>query len=191
MSKKQKIVSLFFSMLSISSFTFGGGFVIATFMKKKFVEEYHWIDEDEMLDLIALGQSSPGAIAVNIAILVGLKIGGFFGLLAAVLGTVIPPIAILSLVSLFYNAFATNVYVALMLKGMQAGVAALLFDVVIGLFEKVMKQKSKLHFVIMVAAFILVWFFKVNVIYIVLGALVIGIVTSVIIGKRGEQNELP
>ena len=75
--------TLFFSMLYISAFTFGGGFVIVTFMKRRFVDELHWIDEREMLDTTALAQSSPGAIAVNAAILVGWKAGGLAGMAAA------------------------------------------------------------------------------------------------------------
>ena len=71
---------LFLSTLYISAFTFGGGFVIITFMKRKFVDELHWIDMTEMLDLAALAQSSPGAIAVNAAILVGWRVAGFAGM---------------------------------------------------------------------------------------------------------------
>ena len=112
---------LFFSTLYISAFTFGGGFVIITFMKRKFVDELHWIDMTEMLDLTALAQSSPGAIAVNAAILVGWRVAGLMGMLIAVLGTILPPMLILSVISLCYQAFATNLYVALILKGMQAG----------------------------------------------------------------------
>ena len=82
--KRKILVKLFLSTLYISTFTFGGGFVIITFMKKKFVDEYHWIEEEEMLDLAALAQSSPGAIAVNAAILVGWRMGGFLGMLTAV-----------------------------------------------------------------------------------------------------------
>lgn len=78
-SEKKPLLKLFFTMLYISTFTFGGGFVIVTLMKKKFVDEYKWIDDDEMLDLTAIAQSSPGAIAVNAAILVGYKIGGLLG----------------------------------------------------------------------------------------------------------------
>ena len=84
--KWRTLWTLFASMLSISACTFGGGFVIVTFMRRRFVEELHWLAEDEMLDLIALAQSSPGAIAVNAAILVGWRIGGFLGMLAAGLG---------------------------------------------------------------------------------------------------------
>ena len=122
--RSARLWKLFLSTLYISSFTFGGGFVIVTFMKKKFVDELHWIDEQEMLDMTALAQSSPGAIAVNAAILVGWQVEGLVGMLVAVLGTIIPPMVILSVVSVFYNAFASNHYIALLLKGMQAGVAA-------------------------------------------------------------------
>ena len=117
-SRAARLRKLFLSTLYISTFTFGGGFVIVTFMKKKFVDELHWIDEQEMLDMTALAQSSPGAIAVNAAILVGWQVDGLLGMVIAVLGTIIPPMLILSVISLFYNAFATNTYVALVLKGM-------------------------------------------------------------------------
>ena len=112
--RSARLWKLFLSTLYISSFTFGGGFVIVTFMKKKFVDELHWIDEQEMLDMTALAQSSPGAIAVNAAILVGWQVEGLVGMLVAVLGTIIPPMVILSVVSVFYNAFASNHYIALM-----------------------------------------------------------------------------
>lgn len=92
---------LFLSTLYISTFTFGGGFVIVTFMKQKFVDELHWLEEDEMLDFAALAQSSPGAIAVNAAILVGWRVGGFIGMVTSVIGTIIPPMAILSGISFF------------------------------------------------------------------------------------------
>ena len=105
---RRKLLQLFLSTLYISAFTFGGGYVIITFMKRKFVDEKHWIDEQEMLDLTALAQSCPGAIAVNAAILVGWRVGGALGMAAAVLGTIIPPMAILSAISFFYAAFATN-----------------------------------------------------------------------------------
>ena len=95
LKKKHLLLELFLSTLYISSFTFGGGFVIVTFMKRKFVDELHWIDEQEMLDLVALAQSSPGAIAVNAAILVGWRVCGFAGMLTAVLGTILPPMIIL------------------------------------------------------------------------------------------------
>ena len=152
--KRKLLLQLFMSTLYISAFTFGGGFVIITFMKKKFVDEYHWLGEEEMLDLAALAQSSPGAIAVNAAILVGWRMGGFAGMLTAVLGTIIPPVTLLSVISFFYAAFAANLYVALFLKGMQAGVAAVILDVVCSLGAGVLKKRSWVHIAVMAAAFL-------------------------------------
>lgn len=173
--KCRLLAKLFFTMLYISAFTFGGGFVIITFMKRKFVDELHWIDEREMLDMTALAQSSPGAIAVNAAILVGWRVAGFAGMAVAVLGTVIPPVAILSVISLGYAAFASNRYVALTLKGMQAGVAAVILDVVWSLGVKELKTKSPIHLAIMACGFIATFFFGVNVIFIILAAGMVGI----------------
>ena len=99
-TKKKVLWKIFISTLYLSAFTFGGGYVIVTLMKKKFVDEYHWIEEDEMLDLIAIAQSSPGAIAVNGAIVVGYKLAGIAGALTAIIATVIPPFVIISLISL-------------------------------------------------------------------------------------------
>ena len=172
---RRKLLQLFLSTLYISAFTFGGGFVIVTFMKRKFVDELHWVDEQEMLDLIALAQSSPGAIAVNAAILVGWRVGGFVGMLVAILGTILPPMVVLSVISFFYNEFASNLYVALALKGMQAGVAAVLLDVVCRLGDGVIRERSPAHILLMVAAFAAVAIWNVNVIHIILAAALIGI----------------
>lgn len=185
LKKKHLLLELFLSTLYISSFTFGGGFVIVTFMKRKFVDELHWIDEQEMLDLVALAQSSPGAIAVNAAILVGWRVCGFAGMLTAVLGTILPPMIILSVISLFYAAFASNIYVALVLKGMQAGVAAVILDVTCSLGGSVLKEKSVFSIVIMAAAFAATFFFNVNVIYIILTAGLLGAGKAVWIYRKG------
>lgn len=172
---------LFLSTLYISAFTFGGGFVIVTFMKKKFVDELHWIDEDEMLDLTAIAQSSPGSIAVNAAILVGWRIGGAMGIAIAVLGTLLPPMLTLSIISFFYAAFASNRYVALTLRGMQAGVAAVILDVVCGLGSKVVKEHSVLSIALMLCAFAATFFFRINVVFILLAAALVGAVKLLVI----------
>lgn len=180
------LLQLFFSTLYISTFTFGGGFVIVTFMKRKFVDELHWIDEQEMLDLTALAQSSPGAIAVNAAILVGWRVAGFWGMVVAVIGTILPPLVLLSVLSFFYAAFAANRYIGLLLKGMQAGVAAVILDVVCSLGSNVIREKAfrLFNMAVMAAAFIAAFFFNVNVIYIILAAALIGILKEVLLHKR-------
>lgn len=187
-SRAAKLRKLFFSTLYISAFTFGGGFVIVTFMKRVFVDQLHWIDEQEMLDMTALAQSSPGAIAVNAAILVGWHVDGLLGMAVAVLGTIIPPMLILSIISFFYAAFASNPYVALVLKGMQAGVAAVILDVVWGLGSNVVKTRSALYIAMMIAAFVANVVFDVNVVLIILVAAAFGVVRALILQKKAVEK---
>ena len=182
------LVKLFFDMLYISAFTFGGGFVIVSLMKKKFVDEYHWLDEEEMLDLTAMAQSSPGAIAVNAAILVGWRVAGFAGMVTAVIGTILPPMVVITLVSIFYDLFAANPYVAMVLKGMQAGVAAVVLDVALGLGTQVVKSRSVLRILGMTAAFAAVYFFDWNVIWVLLAAAVIGVISAVRNRRKGAAQ---
>ena len=179
MTRAQRLRALFFSTLYISAFTFGGGYVIVTFMKRKFVDELHWIDEQEMLDMTALAQSSPGAIAVNAAILVGWRVEGLPGMAVAVLGSILPPMVILTVISFIYQAFATNPYVALVLKGMQAGVAAVILDVVCDLGGDVLKARSVLFIGLMVAAFVASSLLQINVILIILAATAFGVLRAV------------
>lgn len=188
LSRAQKLWKLFVTSLYISAFTFGGGFVIITFMKRKYVDEFHWIDDKEMLDLTALAQTSPGAIAVNAAILVGWRVGGVPGAALAVLGTVIPPMIIILVISLFYAAFAANKYVALVLKGMQAGVAAVILDVVCNLGKKVAERKSIIDLFIVLGAFAATFFFKVNVVFIILIAGLIGVLRATLLKPKGVEK---
>ena len=179
---------MFATMFYISSFTFGGGFVIVTFMKRKFVDELHWIDEQEMLDMTALAQTCPGPIAVNAAILVGWRAAGFAGMIAGVIGTILPPMIILSVISCFYAAFASNAYVAMVLKGMQAGVAAVILDVVCSMGSKIVSGRSVLHMIIMAVAFVATFFFNVNVILVILAAGVIGVAQALSLIGKGKRT---
>lgn len=169
---------LFLSNLSISACTFGGGFVIVTFMKNKYVEKLGWLTEEEMLDITAMAQSAPGAIAVNASILVGWKVAGFWGMVISVLGTILPPMLILSVISLGYKAFAANPYAVLVLQGMQAGVAAVICDVVCNLGGKITAHRSLLQVCMMLFAFAAAWFLKVNVVLIILMAVLVGMVSA-------------
>jgi len=173
-NKRNIYFKLFTSTFYLSSFTFGGGFVIIPLMKKKFVDELKWIDEEEMLNLAAIAQSSPGAVAVNASMLLGYRIAGLAGALVTVLGTVLPPLIILSVISLFYKAFQENMIVNAVLKGMRAGVAAVIADVVINLGGKIVKEKELLSILVMAGAFIATFFLKINVMYIILVCGLIG-----------------
>lgn len=183
-----RIKTLFAACLYISAFTFGGGFVIVTLMKRKFVDELHWINETEMMDLTALAQSCPGAIAVNAAILVGWRAAGFWGVAAAVLGTIVPPIVILSVISLCYGAFAANPFVALVLKGMKAAVAAVILDVVCSLGGKVAENRSPLDFAVMAAAFLASYVLHVNAVWVLLAAAAVGLLRAAAVWRKGAAQ---
>ena len=142
----------------------------------------------EMLDFTALAQSSPGAIAVNAAILVGWKICGFAGMLVAVLGTILPPMIILSVISFFYAVFVNNIWVAVVLKGMQAAVAAVILDAACDLGINAAKEKSILSGIIFIAAFVCDFIFQLNVIYIILAAVVLGIIKTFILRYREMKS---
>lgn len=174
----KKLWKLFYSMVYLSTFTFGGGYVIVTLMQKKFVDEYHWINRDEMLDLVAIAQSAPGAIAVNGAIVVGYKIAGILGIIVSVIATILPPFIIISVVSVFYSVFKENFIVHYMLDGMQSGVGAVIGVVVVEMALGIFKEKKLSYYLIMFGSFIANYFFKVNVVLIILTCIVIGIVYS-------------
>lgn len=175
---------LFFSTLYLSAFTFGGGYVIITLLKNKFVDQYHWIDEKEMLDLVAIAQSSPGVMAVNGAIVVGFKLDGLIGVLISILGTVLPPFVIISIVSYFYEAFQSNLIVSLMLDGMQSGVAAVIAAVVVDMALGIAKEKSMLNNIVMIIAFISTFVFNINVAWVVLTCIFIGIIRMFFFERR-------
>lgn len=143
LSSGARLRKLFFETLYLSAFTFGGGYVIVSLLKKKFVDDLHWISEEEMLDLVAIAQSAPGPIAVNGAIVVGYKICGFPGILISVFGAVLPPFAMLSVISLFYNVFRSNFMIHNLLSGMRCGVSAVIMSVTWDMASGVLVEKPK------------------------------------------------
>lgn len=174
MKKSEVYWKLFKSSFHLSAFTFGGGYVIIPLMRTKFVEELGWIEEEEMMDLMAIAQSSPGSLAVNASILVGYKIDGIVGAMFSILGTILPPLILLTIISRFYAEFKANVFVNAALHGMQAGVAAVIVDVVMSMARQVFKLKRTLPVVIMVTSFIAAYFLKINVLYIIIAAGFVG-----------------
>ena len=176
--KKNLYWTLFSSTFMISAFTFGGGFVIIPLLRKKFVADLGWIDEQEMMDMTAIAQASPGPIAVNASILIGNRMAGFKGALMTILGTVLPPLIIISLVSIVYAAIRDSIYVAALLQGMRAGVAAVIFDVVVSLGWNILKQKQWLPIAIMVVAFVLTYFVKINAAFIILGTALLSLIIA-------------
>lgn len=184
---KTLLRQLFTTMFSLSACTFGGGFVIVSLMKKKVVEERGWLEEEEMLDITAIAQSSPGPIPVNASVILGYRLQGIVGSLVAVSGTILPPMILLSLIAVFYDWFRQNAIVNTALTVMRAGVAAVICDVVINLAKNVLGTKKPLYIALMAVTFVLGYFLDVSAMYIILGCLATGIL-CVILDRRKERR---
>ncbi|WP_461810346.1 chromate transporter [Faecalimonas sp.] len=187
LTKKQILKKLFFSTLYLSTFTFGGGYVIVSLMKNKFVDELHWIDETEMMDLISIAQSSPGAVAVNGAIVVGYKLCGLTGVGLAILGAIIPPFIIISIISGFYTLFQSNAIVQSLLTGMRSGVGAVIVSVVWDMGYGIVKGKQFLPIFIMISAFIANYYFKINIIFIIFICILFSICKTIFNTRKEKQ----
>ncbi len=185
--KKRKLRTLFFSTLELSAFTFGGGFVIIPLLRKKFLDQLHWIEEQEMLDLVAIAQSSPGAIAVNASILVGYHVAGIPGALLSVIGTVLPPLVIISVISLFYAAFRSNAYVNMAMNGMLAGVAAVICDVVLTMGTPLFRAKKPLPLLVLIGSFLAVYALDMSIMLVILVCAGIGALEM--LWKKKQQGK--
>ena len=177
---------IFLSTFTLSAFTFGGGYVIVPLMRKKFVEELKWIDEEEMINLVAISQSAPGMIAVNTSIMTGYKLAGVLGAFIATFGTVLPPLIIITIIAKFYTAFKENRYINALLLGMRAGVAAVIIDVIIRMARNVIKSKNNVSIGIMIVALIAAIIFDINAALIIILSGAFGGFYYNIVNKAGE-----
>ena len=183
--KKGVYWTLFRTCFLISCCTFGGGMVIISLLQKKFVEDLKWISQDEVMDMVAIAQSCPGVLAVNTSIIIGYHVAGVLGALLTVLGTVTPPMIILTLISYVYVQFRSNVVVALVLKGMQAGVAAVLINVAVTMTANAVKSKTVLSWVLLIGAVTAVVFLGVDMILTLVACGAVGAIVSLAAAKKG------
>lgn len=186
--QKNRYARLFGETFRLSACTFGGGFVIIPLMRRRFVEELGWMDEQEMLDLTAIAQSSPGAIAVNASILIGYHVAGIAGALVTMLGTVLPPLLIISVISFFYAAFRDNIIVSLAMAGMLAGVAAVIFDVTVTMIRGVLRERRLLPVFVLLGSFVAVRFWGVNIVLVILLCGLIGAADTLCRERTGRER---
>lgn len=184
---KPTYLALFAHTFTISAFTIGGGYVMIPLMKERFVDKLKWIDDDELAELTALGQSSPGAMVVNSAVLMGYRLLGFWGAVCALLGTALPPLIILSVVSYFYEAIRGNRFVSAAFRGMSAGVSAVIADTVVTMAAPFLKRDEAPYILIMAGAFAAAWFFDINVAFIIIACGIMGVILGAIRSKRREK----
>ena len=157
-------------------------------MKKTFVEELKWLDESEMLDITAIAQSSPGPIPINASVILGYRMQGILGSIVAVVGTSIPPIAIISVISSFYVKFRESQIIGTALMVMRAGVAAVICDVVINLAKNVIKTGQVLYIALMIIAFIMTYVLGISAITVILLCILVGIVNLILDIKNSKKK---
>lgn len=177
MAKDSSLLRIFLTMMKIGAMTFGGGYAMVPLFQNEFVKKNGWISDNDMVNMIALGQSVPGAIAVNCSILIGYRLKKFRGAIVAVSGVVLPSLIVLTAITFVYEAVRDNAYVAGALRGIRAAVVALL----VSAFLTFMKPfyKDVVAMVAFFAAFLLSIVFDLNSIYIILGAIIFGITVGI------------
>lgn len=169
--------------LFISTFTFGGGYVVVPMVRKYFVQKRKLFAEEELIEMAAVAQSSPGAIAVNMVSLAGYRSGGLLGMLLSCVCALVPPLVILTVVSVCYLEVTENPLVAAALKGMQAGAAALIVDFVVDMTALIMKERSGMSNALILTAFLVSFFTDINVIFVLLGSCMICILRVYVKGR--------
>jgi len=143
LKQRMKIyVWLLVTNMFISAFTFGGGYIVVPMVRRFFVVKKHYFTEEDLINMAAIAQSTPGAIAINLSALAGYKVAGIAGALISCTAAVIPPLVILTIISTFYKIFISNTIIAAILKGMEAGVAALMVDLIVDMCSLILKKKS-------------------------------------------------
>ena len=182
---------LFCANLYVSAFTFGGGYVVVPIMRRLFVERKGLFPEDELMDMAAIAQSSPGAIAVNLAALAGMRAAGLPGAIVSCVAAVLPPLVILSIVSTAYASFRDSAAVAAVLKGMEAAVAALIVDLVIDMCRSVFGTGRLLTRLLVPVAFVAAFVFHVNVALVLLTSAMAAAAECLWRGRKEDGNTKP
>ncbi len=180
------LLKLFFAFAKIGAVTFGGGYAMLPILQRDIVEKYGWATEDELMDYFAIGQCTPGVIAVNTATFIGKKQKGILGGIFATLGVVFPSLVIVSIIAAFISNFAEISYVQHALAGIRVCVCVLIFNSVLKLSKGALVDKWSIF--IFAAVLILSLFFNISAAYLVLGAGFAGYVIKRLVGK--EKNNV-
>ena len=184
-NKMKLLLKLFLTFFKIGAFTFGGGYAMIPLIQKETVETNKWISDDDILEIIAIAESTPGPIAINSATFVGYKVCGFCGSFFATLGVVLPSFIIILAISYVLREFQDIKAVKYAFNGIRAGVLALLIKAIISMYKKV--QKNLVSYIVMAFSFIIVAFFDINVLFVIIGCALIGLFYSLYAKRRAEK----
>jgi chromate transporter len=184
-SKLRLLWQIFITFFKIGAFTFGGGYAMVPLIQREASEKNGWVTDEDILDIVAIAESTPGPIAINSATFVGYRACGVLGSVCATLGVVLPSFIIILTISGILRQFQENVYVQYAFRGIRAGVLALIVKAMWGMYKKC--KKNVPAYIVMVAAFVLVAFVKVPVLWVIAGCAVFGIVTYYAVEKEGKK----
>lgn len=191
--KFRRAGKVFFTSFFISSVAFGGGFVVLPMLRKTYVDKYKWVTDEDMDNYIALAQACPGTIAGNTTMLIGFQVAGLLGAVFAMIASIIPPLAIITVLSVLYHSLIENVYFGYIMCGMRAGVAAVIISLVYDMAKPFFKHKNLMEIFLFILGFCLAFLTDMSVIFIILGAAVLGIIYTYIKlyyeRKKAEKHE--
>jgi len=185
-NKLKEFLNLYLAFVKIGTFTFGGGLAMMPIMQRELIEKRGWVTEEELIDYFAIGQSTPGIIAVNVSTFVGYKRLGWFGGIVGTLGVVTPSWVIIMLLAGAISSVDKYPLAQKALKGINVAVAALLTSVIVKFSKKTIKNIWNAFF--MLLAFALIYFFKVQSVWIILSALIIGCLLTLYRQKKNTRD---
>ena len=181
-SRFRRGIELFLTFLKIGAFTFGGGYAMIPLIQRETSEKRGWISDDDILEIIAIAESTPGPIAINSATFIGYRVAGVFGSFCATFGVVLPSFVIISLIAMVLRQFRELKAIRYAFYGIRAGVLALIFKALVSMYKKC--PKGWVSYVVMAASFLVAAFTGINVIYVIIACALFGLVTSLLMGRR-------
>lgn len=181
----KRLLSLFLTFLKIGAFTFGGGYAMIPLIQKDISEKKKWISDDDILDIVAIAESTPGPIAINSATFVGYKVCGFFGALLSTLGVVLPSFLVILVIASVLREFQDYRAVRYAFFGIRTGVLALIVKALISMYKQC--KKNITSYIVIAAAFISVALFDVNVLIVIIGCAVFGLASSMVAERRMKK----
>ena len=185
-NKLKNAMQLFWVFFKIGAFTFGGGYAMISLIQREVVFTRRWMSDDDILDIIAIAESTPGPIAINSATFVGYKTGGFLGALFSTLGVTIPSFTIILIISFFLKQFENLQIVKFAFNGIRAGILALIIKALISMYKQC--PKHIFSYIIMLFAFIAVAFIRINVLAVIIACALAGLLWSLLIARRVNHD---
>ncbi len=182
----KRLIPLFLTFLKIGAFTFGGGYAMIPIIQREIVTNKKWISDDDIYDIIAIAESTPGPIAINSATFVGYRVAGFMGSVLATLGVVLPAFTIIFILSFFLRQFEELKAVKYAFAGIRAGVLSLLIKALISMGKKC--PKNIFSYVLVGLSFVVVAVFDVNVLFVIIGCAVCGVAWALIAKGEGKND---